>query len=129
QNFGTSNFIQTADDDVTHGWNNQPYQWEFALSVQHELRQGLSATVGYYRRSFGNFAVIDNLAVPPSEYQPFTITAPPDSKLPGGGGNPVTAFDVNSAPSACGSPTGCFGLVNNRVRRASNYGDQTQTWN
>src|SRR6266496_269202 len=70
------------------------------------------------RRTYGNFIVTDNLATAASDYSPYSVTAPLDARLPGGGGYVVSGmFDVN--PNK-------FGLVNNLVRNAGLYGNQTQ---
>ena len=55
----------------------------------------------------------DNLEVAPGDFTPFCITAPADSRLPGGGGYQVCGlYDV--VPQK-------FGRVNNLVTQASNY--------
>jgi hypothetical protein len=77
--------------------------------------------VAYVRRWFGNFTVTDNLAVEPSNYDPFCITGPVDSRLPGGGGNPICGlYDLN--------PTK-FGQVNNLIASSNTYGKQTEHYN
>jgi hypothetical protein len=65
--------------------------------------------------------------VPASDYTFFDLPVA-DPRLPISGA--VTGFfDVNPAPGACGRATGCFGLVDNYVTAAKNFGEQTQRWN
>ena len=76
--------------------------------------------VGYYHRSWSNFQVTDNLAVGPSDFDPYSLVAPVDPRLPDGGGYLVTdLYDVT--PSK-------FGLVDNYITAAANFGDQQQQW-
>ena len=39
------------------------YNWESAISLQHELVTGLSLNASYHRRWYRNFQVTQNLAV------------------------------------------------------------------
>ena len=57
------------------------------MSVQHEVLPRVSVEVGYFRRWFQGFLVTDNLAVTPTDFAQFSVVAPADSRLPGGGGN------------------------------------------
>jgi hypothetical protein len=50
--------------------------------------------VAYNRRWFGSFTLTDNRALGPSDYEPWTATAPLDPRLPGGGGYNITGFVV-----------------------------------
>ena len=84
---GTSNFGQItsrADPDLLRGYN-----WEYSVSVQHELVPRLSVTAGYYRRQFYNLQVLDNQNVAVSEWNQYTIPTPTDSRLPTSG-QPIT---------------------------------------
>jgi hypothetical protein len=77
--------------------------------------------VGYFRTWYGNFLVTKNLLVTPTDYNPFCITGPVDSRLPGGGGGQICGlYDLNPA---------AFGPVRNLVTDASHYGKQTEVYN
>ena len=118
QNFGKPVFSNTYDPAVREGWGIRPSNWNFGISVQHELLPRVSAEVGYFRRRDDNFIVTDNRAVTAADFNQFCVTAPGDTRLPGGGGAPICGlYDV--------SPTR-FGQVDNFVTLASNYGNQTQ---
>ena len=67
------------------------------MSVQHEVLPRTSVEVGFFHREFYGFAVTDNLAVSPSDFTQFSITAPQDPRLPNGGGYQVgTLYDLNN---------------------------------
>jgi hypothetical protein len=53
--------------------------------------------VAYARRSFHSFTVTDNLNRNPSQYDAWTINAPSDPRLPGGGGYPITLYTPTQA--------------------------------
>src|SRR5262249_52620304 len=52
------------------------------------------------RRWWNNFTITDNRAVGPSDYEKWTIQAPVDSRLPGGGGYPINVYTLTSAAAA-----------------------------
>src|SRR4029077_5293098 len=80
-----------------------------------------SATVSYSRRWFHGFTVADNLALQPSDLTPFSVVAPVDPRLPGGGGYVVSGlYDV---------VPGKAGQVNNLITGAGNYGRWYQSFN
>jgi len=90
---GTSNFGQITsrpDPDLARGYN-----WEYSASVQHELAPRLSVTAGYYRRQFYNLQVIDNQNVAASEWNPYTIVTPTDSRLPTSA-QPIQMYNLNA---------------------------------
>jgi hypothetical protein len=86
-NFGKANPSTTYDPTATTGWGNRPFDWEFATSVQHQVLPRVSVDVGYFRRWYGNFGVIDNLALGAADFDTYCITAPTDTRLPAGGAN------------------------------------------
>jgi hypothetical protein len=108
----------TFDPDLLTGWGKRAYNWEFTAGVQHELMPRVSLTAQFARRWYGNFRVTDDLAVTAADYQRFTFVAPTDSRLPDGGGQTFTGFDV--APTA--GPARYF------VTRAKNFGDQSEVF-
>jgi hypothetical protein len=120
QSFGKPVFSLNHDPRTISGWHSRPYQWEMGASIQQELMPRVSATVGYYRRTFGNFSVIDNRATTPADYDPFGIVAPVDPRLPGGGGYPITdLYDINPAK---------FGVTDNYLIPSSDLGEQIEYW-
>jgi hypothetical protein len=119
--FGTSQPSTAYDPQAITGWGHRPYQWELSTSVQQELAPRISVNVGFFRRIYGNFTVTDNLAVAPSDYATFSITAPVDPRLPGGGGFVIGGlYNVN--PNKVGAVKNYFTLANN-------FGTETQHWN
>ena len=74
------------------GWGVRPADGQFGVSVQQELLPRVSLDASYNRRWFQNFFVDDNQLVGPSDYTPWTFTAPQHPDLPGGGGYPVTVY-------------------------------------
>ena len=116
QNFGQTRVTTRYADDVLRGFGTRQNLWDFSTEIQQQIGPSISLTGGYYRNWYGNFTVTDNLEVTPADFSPYCVTAPADSRLPGGGGYQVCdLYDVSPAK---------FGRVNNLVAKASNYGDQ-----
>ena len=120
-NFARPVFSTTFDPDMLSGWGKRAYDWNFGVQVQQELLPRVSVNVGYFRRIFGNFFVTDNLATTAADYDSFSVTAPSDSRLPGGGGYAIgTLYDVRPALS---------GVQNNFQTYSDVYGRQRRHWN
>jgi hypothetical protein len=121
RNFGTAIPTTVVDDAIRDGWHVRPANWEFSTGVQHEILPQVSAQVAYFRRAYQNFFVTDNRAVTPADYDQFCITAPVDTRLPGGGGNQICSlYDLN--PSK-------LGLVDNLRTSSDSYGTMKETFN
>jgi hypothetical protein len=69
-------------------------------AARSELLPRVSADVAYSRRSFHSFIITDNQARNPSQYDAWMINAPSDSRLPGGGGYPITLYTPTAAAAA-----------------------------
>jgi hypothetical protein len=122
--------IQTVgtnfDPGLLSGWGVRPSDWSFGVSVQQELFPRASVEVGYYRRTFTQYftngTVTDNLAVSPSDVSAYTVNAPGDARLPGGGAYTVGPI-YNLSPEA-------FSRVpNNLFRSTKDVGDDTRVFN
>jgi len=105
-NFGLNAGTTRQDPELPRDYN-----WEQSALIQHELRPGVSVTAGYYRRQFYNLRWTDNLLIDPErDYTAFTITAPRDPRLPNGGGDVITLYNLNPAK---------LGSVDNLVKASS----------
>ena len=111
----------TYDPETLSGWGKRGYNWETSVSVQQELAPNVSADVGYFRRWYGNFLATDNTAVGPADFDVFSVTAPSDSRLPGGGGHTVTGL-YNITPAALTR------RPDNLLTFAENFGEQIERW-
>jgi len=120
--FGTSQLVTAAiDPALINGWGIRPNDWQIGASVQQQLAPRISVEVGYFRRWLGNFTVTDNLLVGPTDFTQFSLTAPSDSRLPGGGG-----YAVNGLYNVVASK---FGATSNNITDAANFGNQYQKYN
>jgi hypothetical protein len=115
-------------DSLVSGWGKRRYEWQFGIGVQHEILPRLSGEVTYNRRLYRNLTVTDQLGLGCDRYRGateqrqcqdamlsysnpsydfYTVKAPADPRLPGGGGYTVNGlFDQRVAvPPACISGT------------------------
>ena len=121
-NFGRNAYSNTIDPGVLHGWGLRPYNWEWSGSVQRELMPSVGLNFGVFRRWYGNFFTTDNRATASTDYDRFTLSAPSDPKLPGGGGYALTGL-YNVTPAK-------FGQTDNFVTSVKNSygGGQKEFW-
>jgi hypothetical protein len=119
--FGSARPGSTYDPELLRGWGKRNGNWEFSAGVQHELMSRTAVDIAYFRRSYFNFAVTDNRALSPADFDQFSITAPRESRLPEGGGYAVAGiYDLKP---------GSFGrAADNFVTLADNFGEQIERW-
>ena len=112
--FGTNVLTNNFDPAILNGSGVRPSDWNLAASIQQQIGRRSSVSVTYSRRSFDGFFVADNLSLQPSDLTPFSIVAPLDPRLPGGGGYVVSdLYDV--VPEKAGQ-------VDNLVTDSTGYG-------
>ena len=130
QNFGKNNpnAVQ-IDPAVLTGYGKRDSNWDITAEAQHQLAPNIGITGGYYYNSGGYFRyafgspfsskvrATDNLAVGPSDYTSYCITAPKDPQLPGGGGYQVCNLADINGPK--------YGQVKNYVTLSEKYGTFT----
>ena len=125
-NFGKPFFTNSYDPAILQGWGVRPSDWQIGVSIQQELLPRVSVEVGYFRRWITHFSgtndtVNDNLLTTAASYDSFSITAPSDPRLPGGGGQVISGlYDI--------TPT-LFGQVNNLTTWGSNFGEEYSRYN
>jgi hypothetical protein len=100
-NFGkVGDNLTQVNPAILGGWGARADDWQFGVSVQQQVLPRVSVDVGYNRRWWGNFTVTDNQARSPEDYQAWVVTAPLDSRLPGGGGYQITQYAITPAAFA-----------------------------
>jgi hypothetical protein len=110
----------TYDPDIMGGWGIRPRHYQLNISAQQEVFPRVSVEVGYSHRWFPNFTTTDNRAVMPADYDFFSITAPSDPRLPGGGNYVIS--DLTNISNAA------FGKTDNYITLSRNFGDSTNYW-
>jgi hypothetical protein len=120
QNLGKPVFDRAFDSNFVTGWGTRPHNWSLGVGVQHEVIPRVSATVSFIRNWWGNWYVVDNRATSLADYTPFSIQAPLDPRLPGGGGYTISGL-YNLVPSKVGQ-------VDELAQSSKKFGDQIETW-
>src|SRR3954463_15559960 len=92
-NFGLLNpSLVQIDPKITEGWGVRPYNWQFGVSVQHEILPRVSVDVGYNRRWWGNFFTTVNTLVTANDYETWTVPVPPNQQLADAGAGQSASF-------------------------------------
>jgi hypothetical protein len=128
QAFGTQIPTTAYAQSYTRGWNVRPGFWQASVALQHELLPRLALNAAWYRTSYFNFTITDNLAIGPSDFSPisafqFTVGSglSDPARQTGAGAYTISGlYDIN--PNK-------FGQVNNLVRPAADFGKQSQIYN
>jgi hypothetical protein len=103
RNFGQLGAATAVDPGVLSGWGVRPHDYQYTVSLQQELLPRVSAEISATHRTFHGFFVTDDLTRRGdinSFYETYTLTAPADPRLAGGGGYPVTVFVPTAAANA-----------------------------
>ena len=116
-NFGKPNITTFYDPAYLNGSGVRAGNWEASVGLQHELMPRVALNAGYFRRWFTGFLQTDNRSVTPTDFDPYCVMAPSDSRLPGGGNLICGLYDVNPLK---------FGQSDAYVTFASNFGKQTE---
>ena len=120
QSLGRQVFARTFDPEYVGGWSRRPNNWSLGLSVQQEVIPRVSVTVGFHRNWWGNWYVVDNRSTNIQDYTPFSIKAPSDPRLPGGGGYTIDGL-YNLVPEKVGA-------VDELAQSSENFGEQKENW-
>jgi hypothetical protein len=132
-------YCEEAGQNLLTGWGKRRYEWQFGLGIQHEVRPGLVGEVTYNRRTYGNLTATDTLLVGCDFYGPraavedyqtcasrhldyesdlydfYSLTAPVDPRLPGGGGYVVRGNRNQKAPGSLPAGAGDVTLVRDEL--------------
>jgi hypothetical protein len=115
-------------ESLVSGWGKRRYEWQIGIGVQHEILPRLSGEVTYNRRLYRNLTTTDQLGLGCDRfggatsqddcvaamlrysnptYDFYSVRAPTDPRLPGGGGYLVTGLSDQrvAIPGACLSGT------------------------
>jgi hypothetical protein len=121
KSFGQNVLTNNFDPGLLRGWGVRPSDWNLGISLQQRIGPRSSVDVTYTRRWFHGFSVVDNVALQPSDLTRFSLVAPTDPRLPGGGGYLVSdLYDV--VPDKAGQ-------VMNLVADSDQYGRWDQHFN
>ena len=120
-NFGRNVPTTSYDPAIASGWGVRPSDWQLRAWIEQEVGSRASLSLAYTRRSFQGFPVVDNRALEAVDLTAFSIVAPLDPRLPGGGGYLVSRL-YDPLPARAGQ-------VDNLVTSSSRYGAWTQTFN
>jgi hypothetical protein len=118
---GASGNITQVNPATLKGWGVRENDWQWGLTVQQEVLPRVSVELGYARRWFKGQTVTDNTNRTPADFESYFITAPADSRLPGGGGYPIQVFVPTAA--AANRP------ATNNITFESDFGpERTNYW-
>jgi Carboxypeptidase regulatory-like domain len=119
--FGKNVLTNNFAPDALNGWGVRPSDWDLGASIQQQLFSRASVELAFTRRSYHGFFVADNVALQPSDFTPFSLVAPSDPRLPGGGGYTISGlYDV--VPEKAGQ-------VSNLITNSDKYGAWKQYFN
>ncbi|HET9833896.1 MAG TPA: hypothetical protein VFP91_19370, partial [Vicinamibacterales bacterium] len=119
--FGTNTLVNDFAPDILRGWGVRPSDWDVEFTIQQQVVSRASLEFSYVHRWYRGFFVVENLSLGASDLTPYSIIAPADPRLPGGGNYAVgPLYDVVPAK---------MGQVANLVTDSAQYGQWSQYFN
>jgi hypothetical protein len=114
-NFGNVNAPSDFfDPDVLRGWGKRQFNYEISAGIQHEVLPRVSVDVGWFRRIWGNFQVVDNENLGPADFDYFSLRVPTDQRLPDGGGYVLEGLR-NLKPTSFGRAARNFTTLTDKI--------------
>ncbi len=107
------------DPAATTGWNTREHSWDLMAGITQQIAPRVSVEVAFNHRSWGNLTTVINRALTPADFNPFIVNVPNDPKLPGGGGYPLTFYEISPAK---------FNQFDNLFTLADNAGGTTNSY-
>ena len=113
-------------DSLLEGWGRRQSEWQLGIGIQHEILPRLSGEVTYNRRMYSNLTVSDQLNIGCDQflgvetmracqeaamtyrsrtYDFYSVMAPIDPNLPGGGGYRVLGLNAPKPGAPANQPT------------------------
>ena len=129
--FGTASQVTQYDTNLLNGMGVRPGDWGMGVSVQQQLMPRVSVELGYNRRWLDNFVTVDNRDIQASDFGQFSVVAPSDARLPGGGGQTISGlYNVNPNVVNRSGVTVANTSANDAYNTLSSvYGSQTSMYN
>jgi len=105
-NFGQAGAATIVNPAILSGWGVRPSDKQATILIQQEIIPRLSGEFSYTHRTFSGFFVTEDLnRSVATGYETYTLTAPLDSRLPGGGGYLITVYTPTAAAAAIPAKT------------------------
>ena len=108
----------SVDPELLRGSGVRPSDWNVGASLEHRIVPRASLEIGYLRRWFDGFTVVDNVLIGDADFLQATVTGPTSRNLPNGGGQAIGPIYFQ-LPSS-------FGRFNPVTTPADRYGNQYQ---
>jgi hypothetical protein len=119
-------YCDVYGESLIEGSGKRRSEWQFGIGIQHELLPRFSAEVTYNRRNYSNLTQTDRLGLgcdrfngvvsmeecnrnfanynDPYTYDFYSVVAPSNPLLPGGGGYVIRGIDTPKTTLASGQP-------------------------
>jgi carboxypeptidase family protein len=140
-------YCDVYGDTLLDGSGKRRAEWQFGLGIQHELLPRFSAEVTYNRRAYTNLTVTDQLGIGCDRYNGtqdvrtcqdgylnftspnygfFSVVAPSNPLLPGGGGYVIRGLANTNATLPTGRPSAV--TIMDELSYTSNFVDTNFVW-